>query len=149
MQINRYPLRDKYRTVQEIKKAVNSYYRDLNEFPNIARMNFLEFYKMVKNIPYVRDIQNSEIVSRPKYLLTIFKALDCKKKAILIASYMRLKHGPGSYRFCLSSNRPDKVIGHIFTQVLVNGRWKNADATYSRNRFGQQKMLTALEIVKG
>ena len=149
MQLYKYPLRDKYRTVQEIKKAVNTYYHDLDGFANIRSMNFLDFYNMVKNIPYIRDMKDSEIVSRPKFLLTIFNALDCKKKAILIASYMKLKHGPGSYRFCLSSNRPDRVIGHIFTQVLVNGQWRNADATYSRNKYGQQKSVTVLEIVKG
>jgi hypothetical protein len=149
MRIDRFPLRDKYRTVQEIKDAVDCFYNDIGGFPKISRMTFLEFYDFVKKIPYIRDVKNLEVVSRPRYLLTIFNSLDCKKKSILIASYMRFKHGPSSYRFCLSSNRPDKTIGHIFTQVKVNGQWKNADATYSRNKFGQQKSVTALEIIKG
>lgn len=149
MELKRWPLKSKYRTVEEIKTAVNRYYQDLKEFPQVLKMDFPTFFDFVKTLPYTRDIQDAEIVSRPKYLLTVFPALDCKKKAILIGSFMRLKYGPGSYRFVLSSNRPDGNIGHIFTQIFANGKWINADATYSNNKIGGKKKVTNFEIVRG
>jgi hypothetical protein len=112
-------------------------------------MSIPQFFDYVKNIPYVRDIKESEIVSRPRYLLTIFPALDCKKKSIVFASFMHLKHGSESYRFVLSSNRPDKKIGHIFTQIFNGSRWINADVTYSKNILGEAKKVTNSEIIGG
>lgn len=149
MEIKSWPLNTKYQTVKEIIFAVNNYYRDLLLFPSLVNMSTISFYNYVKNIPYVRDVPKSEIVSRPKYLLTIFPALDCKKKSILFASFMRLKHGSKSYRFVLSSNRPDGQIGHIFTQIFTNSRWINADCTYNNNKFGAPKKVTNFEIIGG
>jgi transglutaminase-like putative cysteine protease len=149
MELKAWPLNSKYRTVQEIKYAVHKYAGDLKEFPDIMKMNVSRFYDYVKNFPYSRDVPESEIVSRPKYLLTLFPSLDCKKKAILFASFMYLKHGPGSYRFVISSNRKDGQIGHIFTQIFSGGRWINADATYSHNKIGGAKKVTNFEIVGG
>jgi hypothetical protein len=139
---------DKYQTVTEIKRMIRSFYKDLESFPELVNMSIEQFFDFVKNIPYIRDIKKTEIVSRPKFLLTVFKALDCKKKSILMGSYMKLKYGDGSYRLCLSSNSPDKVIKHIFTQINIDGNWINADATYSKNRIGQLKKVTNFEIVK-
>jgi len=148
MELKAWPLRSKYRTVKEINFAVNHYAADLKQFPEIMKMSFKQFFNFVKNIPYSRDQKESEVVSRPKYLLTIFKALDCKKKSILIGSFMRLKFGPGSYRFVLSSNRPDGLISHIFTQIF-DERWINADATYSSGQIGKPKLVTNFEIIGG
>ena len=147
MEVKTWPLNSKYRTVKEIKFAVNNYYNDLKSFPAIMKMDTLTFFNFVKNIPYVRDMPESEIVSRPKYLLTLFKALDCKKKAILFGSYMNLFYGSGSYRFVISSNRPDGAIGHIFTQIYSNGQWINADCTYAKNILGAKKKVTNYEIM--
>ncbi len=149
MELKAWPLNSKYRTVKEIKFAVNNYYKDLLEFPELLLLTDSGFYDYVKKIPYVRDLPETEIVSRPKYLLTIFPALDCKKKAILFASWMKLKHGDGSYRFIISSNRPDGAIGHVFTQIYNGNRWINADATYSNNKLGAPKKVTNYEIMGG
>ena len=139
---------DKYQTVTEIKRMIGSYYKDLESFPELIAMDVEQYFDFVKNIPYIRDVKKTEIVSRPKFLLTVFDALDCKKKSIIMGSFMKLKYGDGSYRLCLSSNSPDKVIKHIFTQININGNWINADATYSKNRIGQLKRVTNFEIVK-
>lgn len=150
MELYAWPLNSKYRTVKEIKNAVHKYASDLKLFPQLLKMSIVQYYDFVKSIPYIRDVKNSEIVSRPKYLLTIFNSLDCKKKSILMASFMYLKYGPDSYRFVLSSNRPDGKIGHIFTQIRdESGAWINADATYPKNQFGAKKRVTAAEIVRG
>jgi hypothetical protein len=149
MVLKAWPLDDKYRTVAEIKYAVKRYHNDLKLFPDLVKMTFQQFFDFVKMIPYVKDVPEKEIVSRPKYLLTLFHSLDCKKKSILVGSFMLLKYGPGSYRFVLSSNRPDGAIGHIFTQIFSGGRWINADATYSNNEINQIKKVTNAEIVGG
>lgn len=148
MNIKNEPLFDKYQTVTEIKRMIREFYKDLLEFPELVSMDIQGYYDFVKNIPYIRDIKKTEIVSRPKYLLTVFDALDCKKKSILMGSYMKLNFGDNSYRLCLSSNSPDRVIKHIFTQIYINGNWINADATYSKNRIGALKRVTNFEIVK-
>jgi hypothetical protein len=147
MELKAWPLNSKYRTVKEIKFAVNKYYTDLNDFPELKKMNALEFYDFVRKLPYVRDVPEMEIVSRPKYLLTLFNALDCKKKSILYGSFMKLKYGDNSYRFVISSNRPDGAIGHIFTQIYSNGQWINADCTYKKNIIGAKKKVTNFEIM--
>ena len=149
MNLYTYPLKNKSRTVKEIKKAVNTYYKDLDEFPQIKKMSIPEFFDYVKKIPYMRDESSEEVVSRPKYLLTIFPALDCKKKSILFGSFMKYKYGSGSYRFILSSNRPDGAISHIFTQFFDGKNWINADCTYANNILGNKKRVTNFEIVKG
>ena len=149
MILHAWPLRTKYRTVDEIKYAVNHYAGDLNRFPKLMRMNLPQYYNHVKNIPYTRDMPKREVVSRPLYLLTIFPSLDCKKKSILMASFMLLKFGRGSFRFVLSSNRPDGKIGHVFTQFNSGKGWINADATYPHNILGAKKRVTNYQIVGG
>jgi hypothetical protein len=143
-----WPLRTKYRTVQEIKYAVDHFADDLKRFPEIMKMNLQQFFDYVKKIPYQRDVPQREVVSRPLYLLTVFPSLDCKKKSILMACFIALKIGANSVRFVLSSNRPDKQIGHVFTQ-FYNGRdWINADATYPQNILGQKKRVTNYEVIR-
>jgi hypothetical protein len=149
MEVKTWPLQSKDQTVNEIRYAVNKYHADLRAFPSLIKMSVQEFFNFVKEIPYVRDVPETEMVSRPKYLLTMFPALDCKKKAILMGSFMRLKYGPGSYRFVLSSNRKDGKMGHVFTQIFNSSRWINADATYNNNALGATKIITNFEIVGG
>lgn len=149
MNLYTWPLHDKERTVKEIKYAVKNYSGDLKRFPDLLNMSIQEYYNYVKNIPYSRDVKSAEIVSRPLYLLTVFPALDCKKKSILMASFMLLKFGPDSFRYVLSSNRPDGAIGHIFTQIFNGQKWINADATYNYNRLGAPKKVTNYQIVRG
>lgn len=148
MTIKTETLFDKYQTVAEIKRMIREYYKDLLNFPDLVNMDVQQYFDFVKNIPYIRDVPKTEVVSRPNFLLTVFDALDCKKKSILMGSYMKLKYGDGSYRLCLSSNSPNRVIKHIFTQINLNGSWVNADATYSKNRIGAPKKVTNFEIVK-
>lgn len=150
MRLYQWPLKNKSQTVSLIKTAVSRFHGDLKNFPELTKMNALEYYNFVKNIPYHLDPKSEEVVSRPLALLTMFPAMDCKKKSVLMGSYMMLLHGPDSFRYVLSSNRPDRKICHIFTQVLVDGnQWVNADATYPSNKFGQKKRVTNFEIVGG
>lgn len=97
----------------------------------------LNFYKFVQAIPYLEDSNFSEVVGRPKYLLNpkTFKGLDCKKKAVLILSWALAHNIPS--RLIASSQRPDKKIHHVFTQLKIEGEWKTVDPTYPQNQGGE------------
>jgi len=110
-------------------------------------MNIQQFFDYVKSIPYEKDIPDQEVVSRPLYLLRLFPSLDCKKKAILMSSFINLKYGPRAWRLCLSSNRPDGKITHIFPQFNNGKTWLNVDATYNHNTFAGKKRVTNIEFV--
>jgi hypothetical protein len=72
---------------------------------------------------------------------------DCKKKAILIASWFQLREIP--WRFVTSSTRKDKRHHHVFVQFDNGAGWINADATYPRMRIGDIKKVTDSEIFIG
>lgn len=151
---SRQNLFDKSQTAREIKSLVNKYSSDLEDVflstrSGNLRMNELsltDFFNFVRKIKYRRDPKPIEIVSRPSYLLK-YRSLgwDCKKKAILIASWCKENGIP--YRFIGSSNRPDKAIHHIFVQGNIDGEWINLDATYSNYRIGESKQVTKAEIL--
>lgn len=105
-----------------------------------------EYFGYVKRLPYLRDMRGTETVARPRLLLTEFPALDCKKKAILIAAWCKANGIP--YRFIACSERPDKRIHHVFPQALMGQRWRNLDATYAKYKLFQKKpRLTRAEVL--
>jgi hypothetical protein len=151
MYITKYPLRDKKKTVNKINYIVNKYFRDICLFNKMGipldKLTLKNYYSFIKNIPYRRDQKPVEILLRPKYLLVGKDiGLDCKKKSILMASFCKAKKI--QYRFVCVSQRPDKRLHHIFTQVNIGKGWKNADATYSDNKLFQDKQYTKMEIIK-
>jgi hypothetical protein len=148
------PLRNKYQTARVIKDLVNDYKNDLRavkvlkghrEIP-INDLSLKDYFNYVKNIPYRQDRNPLEIVVRPYYILKHQNlGMDCKKKAILIGSYCKLNNIP--FRFIGSSKRSDKKVHHIFPQILLNGEWKNFDATYDYYKPFERKNLTYAEVL--
>ena len=141
MTANQEPLRNRIQTARRIKHLVEQYYLDLNlcfivkdgkQIP-ISKLTLQEYYDWVKNIPYRRDPENSEIVARPYYIIK-HRALgmDCKKKGTIIAAYLR-NHNY-KYRAIGASSRPDYKVHHIYFQLFdpKENAWKTCDATYSR-----------------
>jgi hypothetical protein len=140
MQENREILRNHLQTARRIKHLVEQYYLDLNlcfvvkdrkQIP-LNKLTLPEYFDFVRNIPYRRDPENSEIVARPYYLIKHRAlGLDCKKKGTLIAAYLRIKNF--KYRAIGSSSRPDGKVHHIYFQLWEpkEKRWKCCDATYS------------------
>ena len=103
-------------------------------------MGFQEWFDFVKEIPYQLDNPKYEIIGTPEMILKGNSA-DCKKKAILIASWFESKKLP--WRFVVSSVRKNKRPHHVFCQYQdTAGKWINADATYSKYRIGQIKRVT-------
>lgn len=139
MEYNREPLRNRHQTARRIKHLIEQYYTDIHNvfFKDgyrtrpVTELTLKEYFNLIKNIPYRRDPKPFEIVARPYYL---FKhrnlGLDCKKKAVLIGAYIRIKNF--KYRAIGSSAREDKKVHHIYLQIFdqKTKTWRNVDATY-------------------
>lgn len=140
MKIRIEKLDSKYQSVNEILRLAEQYSNDLSKY---FSMNISDFFNFVKNIKYVMDKKPIEIVKRPSLILKAGSA-DCKKKTILcIAYFIRNKI---SFRLIGSSTRKNKNIHHIFPQIFINGSFKNFDATYSKNKLFEKKIVTNFEI---
>lgn len=122
------PLRDRIQTGREISWHARNFWSDLDETGDLDK-TLEQFYDKVRSIPYVEDSKN-EVVARPLFLLDkeIFPALDCKKKAVLMSSWLEAHGEP--WRLVTNSELPSKEIHHIFPQTFIEGDWRNVDATY-------------------
>lgn len=105
-----------------------------------------KYYNLIKRIHYQRDQKPIEILLRPFFLLNSNIGLDCKKKTILLASYF--KCNGIRFRYMGSSQRPDRRLHHIYTQIKMGDKWKNVDATYPENNIFENKRFTKTEVLK-
>jgi len=126
-------------------------YRMVEQFAgdigDLASLPLSDYFDQVKRKPYARDVKGSETVARPSLLLSEFLRLDCKKKAILIAAWLKKNGVP--YRFIACSENPDGKIHHVFPQGKIGGAWRNLDATYAKyNLFDKKPRLTRAEVLK-
>lgn len=156
MLVRQTPLVNKEQTGKEMHRLIRNYHKDLKDMylndsgkaRKMSKVSLSCFFDFVKNIPYVQDIPPIEIIKRPKIIIGDSKkgvGADCKKKAILISSFLVINGCP--YRLIASSSRKDKRIHHVFPQGQVNGEWINLDATYRIFRIGEQKRITKAELI--
>ena len=156
MLLEREPLRNKAQTAERIKSLVARFASDLDNVSiscngdtfstPLSDFSLPAFFNFVRNIPYRKDGAPVEVVSRPYYILKHKDlGMDCKKKSLLLGAYCKLKKIP--FRFVGTSNRKDKKIHHIFVQGLIDGEYKNLDATYSSYSMFQPKTVTAMEVL--
>lgn len=131
-------------TGHEMRDTVDRYYSDLG---NYLGWPFSAWFDFVRLIPYVSDDTRFperiiELIPRPAYLLDrgLFPQIDCKKKAILIASWARGNGLP--YRFLAVSSRLDRRVHHVFPQIDFGAGWVTADATFPDFQAGQAQPLT-------
>jgi len=158
MQAHREPLKNRLQTARRIKHLCEQFYLDLNlcfivkdnkQVP-LSKLTLKEFFDFVKNIPYRRDPKPIEIVARPYYLIKHRAlGLDCKKKGVLICSFLRIKNF--KYRAIGSSSRPDFEIHHIYFELYDPNKktWRPVDATYKNNvLFKYNEKETHREVLK-
>lgn len=154
MEIKKEKLYRKEQTSGEMKRVVSEYCTDLNNMyiqykgkqVSLSELPLNTFFDFVKNIRYRMDKKPVEVLMRPYYAVKYRKkGIDCKKKAILIASYAHCNNIP--YRFIASSKRKDKRMHHVFPQLRIKNRWVNADATYNDYSLGQVKTVTDYEEI--
>lgn len=122
-------LRSRKQTGKQIYAIAKKFKRDLEPF---KEWSLDQFYDYVHSIPFSTDPVNTEIVSRPAYLLDreIFPALDCKKKTILLASFFELQ---GWDYLLVASSENSGDPHHVFI-LLWNGEdWVPVDATLEKD----------------
>ena len=122
------PLEDRIQTGREITWLAKNFWSDLDKTGDLDK-TIDQFYDKVKRIPYSEDMTN-EVVSRPLFLMdrSMFPSLDCKKKAVLMSSWLEAHGKP--WRLVTNSELPSQEIHHIFPQTKIDGEWFNVDATY-------------------
>lgn len=143
-------LTDKKQTGNSMYWLVENFYTDLIDFviggKKCSDFTIIEWFNLVRKIPYKIDIKPIEVIARPKFLLMKSNlGLDCKKKAILIAAWAKCNNI--EFRFMTSSRRLDKKIHHVFPQLFLNNKWLNLDATYREYKPFESKTVTKAEIL--
>lgn len=142
-------------TGREMYSLTRRFYHDLDRIPasyngrstTLARVPLIPFYNYVRAIPYRQDVEPVEVVSRPLYIVQYSGlGMDCKKKAILLGSYLRIHDMP--MRYIATSTRPDREIHHVLPQLLVDGNWMNLDATYPHMKPFQAMEVTDFEVLR-
>lgn len=155
MKISSEDLTSKEQTGAEMHRLINTYYNDVNntivsngeKYLPLSELTVEEAFDFVKNLPYKVDTAPIEIVSRPSILIkNSSNGLDCKKKSILICSYLKSNGIP--FRLIASSQRPDGRIHHVFPQMKLNKKWCNLDATYPENNIYEKKIVTKAEVLQ-
>lgn len=148
-------LKNKDQTGKEMHRLIKQYSGDLHaiyvrkdgKLVPFSSLSLMEAFDIIRRIPYRRDIKPIEVISRPNGILkNAAVGMDCKKKAILIAAYLKERGIP--YRLIASSRKPNRRIHHVFSQVNIAGEWMNADATYPHYQLFQQKPVTRAEVLK-
>jgi hypothetical protein len=157
------PLTSKDTTASEIAELIEGFYSDLDNVytdgtggkrVKVSTLTLPQIFDLVRNIPYRRDPNNPpvEVIARPYYLFKYAKlGLDCKKKAILMGSWVRSQQDRGAaipFRLIGSSERKDKKVHHIFPEIFINKEWKSIDATYPHYKLFEKKTsLTKKEVL--
>ena len=144
---------NKDQTGKEMYRIVKEFSNDLNGITVLYRgkkvrfpdLSLFQAFDTIRSIPYKQDRAPIEILMRPKYI-NHNSGADCKKKAILMGSYLKERMIP--FRFIAMSNRPDGMIHHVFTQGKIGGEWMNLDPTYDNYKPFEQKFVTRAEVLK-
>lgn len=146
MPVKIWNLKDRIQTGREIAWLARNFYKDLDQTGDIDKP-LDQFYSKVRSIPYVEDSEETtffqrdddEEVARPLFLLDreMYPALDCKKKAVLMSSWLEAHGDP--WRLVTNSELPSKEQHHIFPQIQIDGEWYNVDATYPDYELYQSK----------
>ena len=147
-------LKNKDQTGKEMHRLIGRYSSDLNsiyvrkdgKMIPFSSLTLMEAFDIVRRIPYRQDIKPIEVIARPNGILKNAPVgMDCKKKAILIAAYLKERGIP--FRLIASSRKPNKRIHHVFPQANIAGKWLNMDATYSHYKPFQLKPVTKAEVL--
>lgn len=145
---------NKSQTAKEMYGLINRYHKDLRRYKlkvgkkvvPIKNLTIRQFFDFVRKIPYRVDTKPTEVIARPKHIMKHrYMGMDCKKKSILMGSFLRLKGVP--FYLGGSSRKKDGRIHHVFARGKVNGTYRNIDPTYNFNIPFDRKRVTNFEIL--
>lgn len=112
-----------------------------NDVAEYGHLSLIQFYDLIKNIPYKPDPKKMEFLQRPYYTLKERgKGGDCDDKAICIGAYCALAKLP--FRFVALGRKAGGRLHHVIIEVMIDNhlderRWVHLDATYSFNTIGK------------
>lgn len=145
-------LRDKEQTGREMYDLATTYADDIDQFVDaqtgkpLSEIPLAQYYSIIRSIPFRKDTHGVEVVTRPYHLFTApWQGWDCKKKGIALAAYLAKNGIP--FRFVSVSRRPDGAIHHVLIQAMVDGEWRDVDATYPHNELFEHQTWTAAEVL--
>jgi hypothetical protein len=119
--------------------------RDVAGFGHLSP---LEYYDVLRRIPYNRDPDQTEWLQRPYFTLRgDTPGGDCDDKAICGGAYAVLCGYP--FRFVAMGRYADKPLHHVATDMLINGEWTHFDPTYTSQVFGKYLFRPARSMIIG
>jgi hypothetical protein len=144
-------LHDKEQTGREMYTLARRFADDLDYFAvdgptdaTLAQIPLADYYSIIRSIPFRKDVDGVEVVTRPFHLFSSpSRGWDCKKKAIALAAFLHKHRIP--FRFLSVSRRPDRQIHHVLVQAMIDGEWCDIDATYPDNELFEKEAWTAEE----
>lgn len=118
-----------------------------------CHLSLMQFYDLVKNIPYKEDPKKIEFLQRPYYTLNQRgQGGDCDDKCICLGSYLTIAEIPFRFVAVGKDGGPKGRLHHVVVEALLDdptGRkiWFHLDATYNFNTIGQQLRNYAKRLV--
>lgn len=155
MRLSAKRLRTKDETGKGMHRLIKRYDQDLDfiqvkrggKYVPLSQLPMQEFFDEVRKMPYRRDVKPIEVIARPSIIVRQRrKGIDCKKKAILIAAYLKRRKIP--FRLIASSKKANRRIHHVFPQMNIGGQWHNVDVTYTHYRPLERKFVTRAEVLQ-
>lgn len=133
------PLKNVKYTGQRMRELAVLYQNDVAMH---GHLSFMQFYDLIKNLPYKNDPKKQEFLQRPYYTLTQRgQGGDCDDKCICIGAYCAIAKFP--FRFVACGKMENGRLHHVITEVLMDNdkgvkSWIHVDATYAYNTIGKQ-----------
>jgi hypothetical protein len=115
-----------------MRYMVERYHKDMMPY---AWFTLPEIFNKIKNVPFVADPDDRELLMRPNILFT--RGGDCDDKSIALASYCKCVGLP--CRFIAARRAGQPVLHHVFCQVQIGTSWIHADPTYTFNSLGRER----------
>lgn len=136
-------LRDRIQSGSNMERIVKTFSEDIEPLDS---MSLMEFFNFVRKIPYCEDGE-IELLDRPKNLLNpeLWPGLDCKKKAILIASYLQ-KRGL-KWSFVAVCEKLGADIHHVYCLLKNGKKFFPLDATFENAKFLKINPVYDAEII--
>lgn len=124
--------------------TVEQYWKDALPYQS---MPIMDFYRLVRSIPYCVEFGAYQNLQRPAYTLNGHGPFTaCANKSIAIAAYLQVKGIP--YRFLIVSDDPSEPYHHVYPEAFLGGKWVAMDATYPTNTFGVSQDWALSEAIE-